>query len=76
MKATIELMKKTSLEEAIENKDNSALIALIERKEAALEEAQENAEFYRSMGNAEFADNEQSRANRLMRDLKKMRAAI
>lgn len=76
MKATIELTKRTFLEEAIANKDNSALISLIERKEEALGEAQENAEFYRSIGNAEFADNEQTRANHLMRELKSLRAAI
>lgn len=74
MKAT--LTKKTDLEILIESCDKNAINALIEQKEIALKDASENAEFYRSIGNSEFADNEQSRANRLMRDLSKLRAAI
>lgn len=74
MKAT--LARKTELEMLIESRDTSAINALIDQKEIALKDASENAEFYRSIGNSEFADNEQSRANRLMRDLSKLRAVI
>lgn len=50
--------------------------SLIECKEKALEEALNNAEFQSSIGLDEMANNEASRANKLMRDLKKLRAAI
>ena len=71
MKSTCTLIKKTDLDILIESGDKNAINEVIRIKERALENASENAEFYRSISNAEFADNEQSRANRLMRDLKK-----
>lgn len=76
MKATCILVKKTELEILIESGDKTAINKMIEQKERALDNATENAEFYRSISNAEFADNEQSRANRLRRDLKCLKAAM
>lgn len=76
MKSTCTLIKKTELEILIESGDKTAINKMIEQKERALDNATENAEFYRSVSNAEFADNEQSRANRLMRDLSRLRAII
>lgn len=76
MKSTCTLIKKTDLEILIESGDKNAINEVIRIKERALENASENAEFYRSISNAEFADNEQSRANRLMRDLSRLRAII
>lgn len=76
MKSTCTLIKKTDLEILIESGDKNAINEVIRIKERALEDASENAKFYRSIGNVEFADNEQSRANRLMRDLSRLRAII
>lgn len=76
MVATIELVKKTDLEELIESGNEKAIIEMIKLKEAALKDALENAEFYRSINNAEFANNEQSRANLLTKQLSKLRTAL
>ena len=61
MKATIELTKKTALEEIINSNDIDAIKSLIERKEMSLKEAEENAAFYESICNKDFASNEQIR---------------
>lgn len=76
MKSTCTLIKKTDLDILIESGDKSAINEVIKIKERALKNASENAEFYKSINNTEFADNEQSRANRLMRDLSRLRAII
>lgn len=76
MVTTIELVKKTDLEELIESGNEKAIIEMTKLKEAALKDALEGAEFYRSINNAEFADNEQSRANLLTRQLSKLRTAL
>ena len=49
---------------------------LIEQKEIALEEAINNAEWYASIGLDEMADNEVARQEKLIRDIKKLKAAI
>ena len=74
MKAT--LTKKTDLEILIESCDKNAINALIEQKEIALEEAINNAEWYASIGLDEMADNEVARQEKLIRDIKKLKAAI
>ena len=74
--ATAELIKKTSLEEIIESENSIAIAALIARKEAALEDARENAAFYAMLQDGEKADIEASRAKRLVRDIERLRAAI
>lgn len=69
MKVTIELTKKTALEEIINSNDIDTIKSLIERKEMSLKEAEENAAFYESICNEDFASNERQRANRLIRDI-------
>ncbi len=76
MKATIELTKRTDLEEVINSNDIDAIKSLIERKEISLKEAEENAAFYESICNEDFASNERQRANRLIRDIEKLKLAI
>ena len=74
MKAT--LTRKTDLEILIESRDKNAINALIEQKEIALEEAINNADCYASIGLDEMADNEVARQEKLIRDIKKLKAAI
>ena len=74
MKAT--LTRKTDLEILIESRDKNAINALIEQKEIALEEAINKAERYASIGLDEMADNEVARQEKLIRDIKKLKAAI
>ena len=74
MKAT--LTRKTDLEILIESRDKNAINALIEQKEIGLEEAINNAEWYASIGLDEMADNEVARQEKLIRDIKKLKAAI
>ena len=76
MKATCILVKKTELEMLIESGDKTAINKMIEQKERALDEAINNAEFQSSIGLNEMADNEASRAKRLMQDIAKLRTAI
>ena len=45
-------------------------------KRIALEEAINNAEWYASIGLDEMADNEVARQEKLIRDIKKLKAAI
>ena len=74
MKAT--LTRKTDLEILIESRDKNAINALIEQKEIALEEAINNAEWYASIGLDGMTDNEVARQEKLIRDIKKLKAAI
>lgn len=74
MKAT--LTRKTDLEILIESRDKNAINALISKKEIALEEAINNAEWYASLGLDEMADDEVARQEKLIRDIKKLKAAI
>lgn len=80
MKATYPLVRKTVLEILIEScikiGDKETLNRMIEQKESELEEAINNAEFQSSIGLDEMADNETSKAKRLMRDIAKLKAAI
>lgn len=76
MKATCILVKKTDLEILIESGDKTAINKVIEQKEKALEEAENNAEWYASLGLDGMADNEVARQEKLIRDLEKLRVAI
>ena len=67
---------KTAFEELIEINNQQSIREMIEAKERAFSEASENAEFYRSIGNDEFADTEQTRANRLKKDLDQLRQTL
>ena len=76
MKATCILVKKTELEILIEIGDKTAINKMIEQKEKALEEAINNAEWYASIGFDGMTDNEVARQEKLIRDIKKLKAAI
>jgi len=73
MKATIELTRRTALEDVIIRNDNSEKSQMIQEKQRALENARENADYYRSIGQNEFADNEASRARLLERQIKSLK---
>lgn len=70
------LSSNTKLEELKENGDQKEISKMIEAKERALADAMENVEYYTSVGNKEFADNEQTRVNRLNKDLANLRASL
>ncbi len=72
MTATVELTKRTALEEMIIRNNKSEKQQMIDSKTKAMNEALENAEFYASIGNKEFADNEASRARLLERQIKSL----
>lgn len=76
MKATCILVKKTDLEILIESGDKTAINKVIEQKEKALEEAENNAEWYASLGLDGMADNEVARQEKLIRDIERLKAAI
>ena len=76
MKATCILVKKTELEILIEIGDKTAINKMIEQKEKALEESINNAEWYASIGLDGMTDNEVARQEKLIRDIKKLKAAI
>ena len=76
MKATIELAKKTSLEELIESKNVEAIEALISKKQKALEDAMDNAGFYLIIGSKDMADSEAARVERLTKDIERLKAVI
>lgn len=70
------LSSNTKLEELTESGDKKNIREMIEAKERALADAMENVEYYTSVGNKEFADNEQTRVNRLNKDLANLRASL
>ena len=69
MKAEFYKVRGTELEEMIKRGNNNGISSMISQKQKALAEALENVEFYKSIGNMEFASNEQNRANLLQRQL-------
>ena len=73
MTATVELTKRTALEEMISRNNKSEKQQMIDSKTKAMNEALENAEFYASIGNKEFADNEASRARLLERQIRSLK---
>ena len=72
MTATVELTKRTALEEMIIRNNRSEMSEMIVAKQKALAEAKENAEFYQSIGQTDMADNEASRARLLERQIKSL----
>ena len=73
MRATVTLTKRTALEEMVIRNNKSEKDQMIEAKTKAMNEALENAEFYASIGNKEFADNEASRARLLERQIRRLK---
>ena len=72
MTATLELTKRTALEEMIIRNNKPEMSEMIVAKQKALAEAKENAEFYQSIGQTDMADNEASRAKLLERQIKSL----
>jgi hypothetical protein len=72
MTATVELTKRTALDEMIIRNSKSEMSEMIIAKQKALAEAKENAEFYKSIGQTDMADNETSRARLLERQIKSL----
>lgn len=72
MNATISLIKSDMVTEAIKSGNTSKIAQLIADKKKALANAIENANFYKSIGNEEFAATEQQRANRLAKDIERL----
>lgn len=69
MKAKFYKVRGTEMEEMMKRGNNNEISSMISKKQQALAEALENVEFYKSIGNMEFAANEQNRANLLQRQL-------
>lgn len=69
MEATCTLTRKTALEILIESGNKIEIGEAINQKQIALSNALENAEYYRSVNNTDFANEEQARANRLVMSL-------
>lgn len=70
MKAEFYKVRGTELEEMVKRGNSNEISSMISLKRQALADALENVDFYKSIGNMEFAANEQSRANLLQRQLK------
>lgn len=64
MKAEFYKVRGTEMEEMMKRGNNNEISSMISKKQQALAEALENVEFYKSIGNMEFAANEQNRANK------------
>lgn len=69
MKAEFYKVRGTEMEEMMKRGNNNEISSMISKKQQALAEALENVEFYKSIGNMEFASNEQNRAKLLQRQL-------
>lgn len=68
--------KKTDLEQLIESGDLDSVNEMIKQKEEALNNAIENVNYYKEIGNIEFMENEEVRAGRLQRNLELLKTAI
>ncbi len=69
MKAEFYKVRGTEMEEMMKRGNNNEISSMISQKQKAFAEALENVSFYKSIGNMEFAENEQNRANLLQRQL-------
>ena len=69
MKAEFYKVRGTEMEEMMKRGNNNEISSMISKKQKALAEALENVDFYKSIGNMEFASNEQNRVNLLQRQL-------
>lgn len=65
MKAEFYKVRGTEMEEMMKRGNNNEISSMISQKKQALE----NVEFYKSIGNMGFAENEQNRAKLLQRQL-------
>lgn len=69
MKAEFYKVRGTEMEEMVKGGNNNEISSMVPQKRQALADALENVEFYKPIGNMEFAANEQNRANLLQRQL-------
>lgn len=69
MKAEFYKVRGTEMEGMMKGGNNDEIFSMISKKQQALAEALENVEFYKPVGNMEFASNEQNRADLLQRQL-------
>lgn len=69
MKAEFYKVRGTEMEEMMKRGNNNEISSMISKKQQALAEALENVEFYKSIGNVEFAEKEQNRAKLLQRQI-------
>ncbi len=69
MKAEFYKVRGTEMEEMIKRGNSNEISSMISQKRQALVEALESASFHKSIGNMEFAANEQNRAKLLQRQL-------
>lgn len=69
MKAEFYKVRGTEMEEMMKRGNNNEISSMISKKQQALAEALENVEFYKSIRNMEFAENEQNRAKLLQRQI-------
>lgn len=69
MKAEFYKVRGTEMEEMMKRGNNNEISSMVSQKRQALAEAFENVEFYKSIGNMGFAENEQNRAKLLQRQL-------
>lgn len=68
--------KKIDLKQLVESGDLDSVNEMIKQKEEALNNAIENVNYYKEIGNIEFMENEEVRAGRLRRDLELLKTAI
>lgn len=69
MKTEFYKVRGTELEEMAKRGNSNEISSMISQKRQALADALENVDFYKSIGNMEFAANEQNRAKLLQRQL-------
>lgn len=69
MKAEFYKVRGTEMEEMMKRGNSNEISSMVSQKKQALAEALENVAFYKSIGNMEFASNEQNRAKLLQRQL-------
>lgn len=75
MKATITQIYAGHVTEAIKAGDHNKIKQMIVRKQKAMAEAMELAEFYKN-DKPEFSDEEASRAKRLQREIKQLENSL
>lgn len=69
METICTLTRKTALEILIESGNKTEINEAINQKQIALSNALENVEYYISVNNTDFANEEQAMADRLVRSL-------
>lgn len=66
------LVKSDHVTEVLKSGNEDAIVQMLAIKHKALANAIMNANFYKSIGNKEFAATEQQRADRLRKDIERL----